>query len=206
MAMSLGLAPPSSPMGIVIRTQIAAIDAELARRLADSRLALTFKSKQLRRAAPGLFAGAVTVAQSCRYFTTRVVRYLAAEAGIHDFLDIEPGMPFAEPVHEVAQRAAPDDIVFVSYAETLEQEIYEAFVTSDGHQVDQLCEDWLELARHCGIAVDDEHGDLRPDILDAISRTVSAAIWYGLTTGYLTLTGGYHIPRKYLPAWTVSTW
>ena len=38
--MSLGLAPPSSPMGVVIRTQIAAIDAELARRLADSRLAL----------------------------------------------------------------------------------------------------------------------------------------------------------------------
>ena len=40
LAMSLGLAPPSSPVGVVIRTQIAAIDAELARRLADSRLAL----------------------------------------------------------------------------------------------------------------------------------------------------------------------
>ena len=39
--LSLGLAPPSSPMGVVIRTQIAAIDAELARRHADSRLALT---------------------------------------------------------------------------------------------------------------------------------------------------------------------
>jgi hypothetical protein len=32
LAMSLGLSPPSSPMGVVIRTQIAAIDAELARR------------------------------------------------------------------------------------------------------------------------------------------------------------------------------
>jgi len=41
LAMSLGLAPPFSPMGVVIRTQIAAIDAELARRLADSRLDLT---------------------------------------------------------------------------------------------------------------------------------------------------------------------
>jgi hypothetical protein len=30
--MSLGLSPPYSPMGIVIRTQIAAIDAELAKR------------------------------------------------------------------------------------------------------------------------------------------------------------------------------
>jgi hypothetical protein len=41
LAMSLGLAPPSSPMGIVIRTQLAAIDSELARRLADPGLAPT---------------------------------------------------------------------------------------------------------------------------------------------------------------------
>jgi hypothetical protein len=80
----------------------------------------------------------------------------------------------------------------------LEQEIYEAFATSDGHQVDQLCEGWLDLARQCGITVDDEHGNLLPDVLDAISHTVSAAIWFGLTTGYLTLTGSYHIPRKFL--------
>ncbi len=64
----------------------------------------------------GLFPGAATLARSCRYFTTRVVRYLAAEAGIRDFLDIGTGMPFADPVHEVAQRAAPDE-VFVSYAD-----------------------------------------------------------------------------------------
>ena len=36
--------------------------------------------------------------------------------------------------------------------------------------VDQLCEDWLNLARRADIAVDDEHGDLRPDVLDAITR------------------------------------
>ena len=41
LAISLRLGPPFTPMGVVIRTQIAAIDAELARRLADSRLALT---------------------------------------------------------------------------------------------------------------------------------------------------------------------
>lgn len=82
----------------------------------------------------------------------------------------------------------------------LEQAIYEAFTTSDGHHVDQLCDGWLELARQSGIAVDDEHGDPQPDVLDAISHTVSAAIWFGLTTGYLTLTGRYHIPRKFLAA------
>jgi hypothetical protein len=83
----------------------------------------------------------------------------------------------------------------------LEQGIYEAFTTSDGRcPVDQLCDGWLDLARECGITVDDEDGELRPDVLDAISHTISAAIWYGLTTGYLTLTGSYHIPRKFLGA------
>jgi hypothetical protein len=33
---------------------------------------------------------------------------------------------------------------------------------------------------------------------DAITRTVTAAIWFGITTGYLTLTGSYRIPRKFL--------
>jgi hypothetical protein len=32
LTMSLGLSPPHSPMGAAIRTQLAAIDAELARR------------------------------------------------------------------------------------------------------------------------------------------------------------------------------
>jgi hypothetical protein len=35
----------------------------------------------------------------------------------------------------------------------------------------------------------------RTDMLDAISHTISAAIWFGLTTGYLTLTGRYTTPR-----------
>jgi len=64
-----------------------------------------------------LFPGAVTAARSCRSFTARVVRYLAGEAGIRVFLDIGAGLPSAEPVHEVAQRAASDDVVSVSYAD-----------------------------------------------------------------------------------------
>ena len=92
-------------------------------------------------------------------------------------------------------RPAPD----IDLAD-LEQAIYEGFVTSDSwHPVDQLCERWLDLASQCGLAVDDEQGDLpRTDMLDTISRTISAAIWFGLTTGYLTLTGRYTIPRKFL--------
>jgi hypothetical protein len=77
------------------------------------------------------------------------------------------------------------------------------FGTGDGwHPVDRFCEDWLDLARQCGRAVDDEQADLpRPDVLDAITRTVSVAIWFGLTTGYLTVTGRYTILRKFLPCY-----
>ena len=41
-------------------------------------------------------------------------------------------------------------------------------------------------------------GSVLPDVLEAFSHTVSAAIWFGLTTGYLILTGSYRIPRKFL--------
>jgi len=79
----------------------------------------------------------------------------------------------------------------------LERAIYEVFATSDGwHPVDQLCEDWLDLARQRGLAVADQNGELPPDVLDAISHTVSAVIWFGLTTGYLRLTGRYAFPAS----------
>jgi hypothetical protein len=42
-----------------------------------------------------------------RAFLGRAVRYLAAEAGIRQFLDIGTGLPTANNVHEVAQRVAP---------------------------------------------------------------------------------------------------
>src|SRR5690242_16716610 len=47
-------------------------------------------------------------------FLGRAVKYLAAEAGIRQFLDIGAGLPSAENVHEVAQATAPDSrVVYV---------------------------------------------------------------------------------------------
>ena len=43
-----------------------------------------------------------------RAFLGRAVHFLAAEAGIRQFLDIGTGIPTANNTHEVAQRAAPD--------------------------------------------------------------------------------------------------
>jgi len=42
-----------------------------------------------------------------RKFLGRVVKYLAAEAGVRQFLDIGSGLPATNNVHEVAQRFAP---------------------------------------------------------------------------------------------------
>lgn len=42
-----------------------------------------------------------------RAFLARAVRYLAAEVGIRQFLDIGTGLPTADNTHEVAQRVDP---------------------------------------------------------------------------------------------------
>ncbi len=47
-------------------------------------------------------------AREARRFLKRVVRFLAGEAGIRQFLDIGTGLPTADNTHEVAQRIAPD--------------------------------------------------------------------------------------------------
>jgi hypothetical protein len=62
-----------------------------------------------------------------RAFLGRATRYLAAEAGIRQFLDIGTGIPAAGNTHEVAQRAAPDarvvyvdnDLIVLLHAQAL---------------------------------------------------------------------------------------
>ena len=49
-----------------------------------------------------------------RAFLARVVRYLAGEAGIRQFLDIGTGIPASSNTHEVAQSVAPESrVVYV---------------------------------------------------------------------------------------------
>ena len=55
-------------------------------------------------------------ARANRAFLGRVVRYLATEAGIRQFLDIGTGIPTAGNTHQVAQAVAPESrIVYVDY-------------------------------------------------------------------------------------------
>jgi O-methyltransferase involved in polyketide biosynthesis len=56
----------------------------------------------------------VDIARASRQFLARVVRYLAGEAGIRQFLDIGTGLPTASNTHEVAQGVAPESrVVYV---------------------------------------------------------------------------------------------
>ena len=48
-----------------------------------------------------------SAARENRAFLGRAVRYLVAEAGIRQFLDIGTGLPSANNVHEVAQAVEP---------------------------------------------------------------------------------------------------
>jgi hypothetical protein len=66
------------------------------------------------------------MARTNRAFLRRTVQYLAAEAGVRQFLDIGSGIPTEGNVHEIVQRVAPEatvvyvDIDPVAVAESLE--------------------------------------------------------------------------------------
>jgi S-adenosyl methyltransferase len=58
--------------------------------------------------------GILPAVREARAFLVRVVRFLAGEAGIRQFLDIGTGLPTASNTHETAQRAAPESrVVYV---------------------------------------------------------------------------------------------
>jgi hypothetical protein len=66
--------------------------------------------EQIRAVLPDI----VDAARAQRGFLVRVVGYLAAEAGVRQFLDIGTGLPTANNTHEVAQATAPGSrIVYV---------------------------------------------------------------------------------------------
>jgi O-methyltransferase involved in polyketide biosynthesis len=58
----------------------------------------------------------VSSVRANRAFLTRVVRFLAGEAGIRQFLDIGTGIPTVGNTHEVAQSVAPEArVLYVDY-------------------------------------------------------------------------------------------
>jgi SAM-dependent methyltransferase len=63
-----------------------------------------------------IYPDGIFTARANRAFLGRAVRYLAAEAGIRQFLDLGTGIPTAGNTHEVAQAIAPESrVVYVDY-------------------------------------------------------------------------------------------
>jgi hypothetical protein len=63
-----------------------------------------------------IYPAIVDQARRSRSYIARVVRYLAADAGLRQFLDIGTGLPSHDNTHEVAQRIAPESrIVYVDH-------------------------------------------------------------------------------------------
>jgi hypothetical protein len=72
--------------------------------------------REAAQAALAAYPGMVRLARANRAFLRRMVRYLAGEAGVRQFLDIGTGIPTAGNTHEVAQEAAPEcRVVYVDY-------------------------------------------------------------------------------------------
>ncbi|MEV4060492.1 SAM-dependent methyltransferase [Nonomuraea dietziae] len=61
-----------------------------------------------------IFPGMAMGARASRAFLRRTIAWLAAEAGVRQFLDIGTGLPTADNTHEIAQRIAPESrVVYV---------------------------------------------------------------------------------------------
>jgi O-methyltransferase involved in polyketide biosynthesis len=54
-----------------------------------------------------VFPAIVDIARSSRLFLTRAICFLAADAGVRQYLDVGTGLPTEDNTHEVAQRIAP---------------------------------------------------------------------------------------------------
>jgi len=105
------------------------------------------------------------IARDNRSFLGRVVRYLAAEAGIRQFLDLGSGLPTQANVHELAQGVAPQArVVYVDN---------DPVVASHGRAL-------LASGGQVGMA----HGDLRdpagvlghPEVLGLLDLTQPVAV------------------------------
>jgi hypothetical protein len=78
-------------------------------------------------------------ARANRAFLGRVVRYLAAEAGVRQFLDIGTGIPTAGNTHEVAQAVAPETrVAYVDYDPLVLAYAQDLLVSSEAGATDYI--------------------------------------------------------------------
>ncbi len=114
-----------------------------------------------------VFPGITDLARDSRAFLGRAVTFLAAEAGIRQFLDIGTGLPTADNTHEIAQRAAPEarvvyvdnDPLVLTHARALLTSTPEGatdYIDSDLHDPETVLREaarTLDLSRPVGLTL-----------------------------------------------------
>ena len=146
-----------------------------------------------------IYPGIVDIARADRAFLGRVVRYLAGESGVRQFLDVGTGLPTADNTHEVAQQVAPESRIVYVDNDPLVLAHARALLTSDPrgttNYVDADMRDpakilreaanWLDLTQPVGLTLMGVLGHV-PDYDEA--RAIVAGLLDGLPSGsYLAI-------------------
>jgi len=146
-----------------------------------------------------IFPQIVDIARADRAFLGRVVRFLAGEAGVRQFLDVGTGLPTKDNTHEVAQRVAPESrIVYVdndplvlAHARALLSSSPEGntnYVDADMGDPEKVLQEaakWLDLTQPVALTLMGVLGHVT-DYAEA--RSIVAALLDGLPAGsYLAI-------------------
>ena len=156
----------------------------------------------------------VVMAKQSRQFLIRAVRYLAAETGTTQFLDIGTGLPTMQNTHEVAQRIAPESrIVYVDndplvlvHARALlvntTPEGVTTYVDADLHDPDLIISDARNVLNFnqpvavmfmgvLGYVADfDEMREIVARVMAAVPSGSYLVLWDGTDTGEAVVEGG----------------
>jgi hypothetical protein len=154
-----------------------------------------------------MYPDIVRMAIQSRQFLIRVVRFLAGEAGVHQFLDIGTGLPTMQNTHEVAQAIAPaskivyvdNDPLVLAHARALlvstTPEGVTTYVDADYHNPELIVSDARNVLNfNQPIAVMfmgvlgyvkelDEMRSIVMRVLDAVPSGSYLALWDGTDTG-----------------------
>jgi S-adenosyl methyltransferase len=148
------------------------------------------------------FPGMRDVARASRSFLTRSIHYLAADAGIRQFLDVGTGLPTADNTHQVAQRVAPEarivyvdnDPLVLAHARALLTSTPEgatAYIHADLRDPDKIlaeAADTLDFSKPIGLILSGVLGHI-VDINQA--RSIVHSLMGALSSGsYLSLNDG----------------
>ncbi|MFF3323686.1 SAM-dependent methyltransferase [Streptomyces sp. NPDC002889] len=107
--------------------------------------------EELGRHIMGIDETAKYVAQTNRWFMQRVIRWLAGQAGVRQYLDIGTGIPTEPNLHQIAQAVAPEsrilytdnDPIVLTHAEALLRSTPEGvtdYIQADVREPDRILE------------------------------------------------------------------